>query len=404
MQSIPRNTKKDRDTKNGEHLIVYTKHLEKRLRNLESEISLLENERRNLEKELNTLRTEFDEIRRPALMLATITDVLDDRNERIIVRSSSGPNFVVNASHNLKFEKLNPGMSVALNQNTLKIVELLPTNLDPFVKGMELIDSIPDICYDDIGGLKEQIQEVKETVELPLKNPDLFSKIGIDPPKGVLFYGPPGTGKTLLAKAVAHETDATFIRVISSELVQKFIGEGARYVREIFNMARRKAPTILFIDELDAIAAERMEDSTSGDREVQRTLMQLMAELDGFDNRGDVKFIGATNRADILDPALLRPGRFDRIIEFPIPDEKAREAIFKVHMKPLNIQKDVELKLLVEMTDEATGADIKAICNEAGMFAIRRDADIIIKKDFLNAIKKVMKTERVKSSIPEFFV
>jgi len=404
MQSIPRDTKKDRDTKNEEHLIVYTKHLEKRLRNLESEISLLETERRKLENELIALRNEFDEIRKPALMHATITDLLDDRNERIIVNSSSGPNFVVNVNHNLKFEKLTPGMSVALNQNTLKIVEILPTNLDPFVKGMELIDSIPDISYDDIGGLEEQIQEVKETVELPLKNPDLFNRIGIEPPKGILFHGPPGTGKTLLAKAVAHETKATFIRLISSELVQKFIGEGARYVREIFNLARQKAPTILFIDELDAIAAERMEDATSGDREVQRTLMQLMAELDGFDNRGAVKFIGATNRADILDPALIRPGRFDRTIEFPIPNEIAREAIFKVHMRSLNIQKDVELKRLVNMTGEATGADIKAICTEAGMYAIRRDADIITKEDFEHAIKKIMKNDKIKFSKPEFFI
>ncbi len=404
MQSIPRDTKKDKDTKNEEHLIVYTKHLEKRLRNLESEISILETERRKLEKELNNLRHEFDHIRKPALMNATIIDVLDDRNERVIVKSSSGPSFVVKVNHNLKFEKLTAGMSVALNQNTLKIVEILPTNLDPFVKGMELIDSIPDISYDDIGGLEEQIQEIKETVELPLKNLDLFKRIGIEPPKGVLFYGPPGTGKTLLAKAVARETNATFIRVISSELVQKFIGEGARYVREIFDLARQKAPTILFIDELDAIAAERMEDATSGDREVSRTLMQLMAELDGFDNRGDVKFIGATNRADILDPALLRPGRFDRIVEFPIPDEKAREAIFKIHMKSLNIHKDVDLKTCIRETGEATGAHIKAICIEAGMFAIRRDADIIIKEDFTNAIKKVMKNDKVKSSELKFFI
>ncbi|MFW9970521.1 MAG: proteasome-activating nucleotidase [Candidatus Odinarchaeota archaeon] len=404
MQSIPRDTKKDRDTKNEEHLIVYTRHLEKRLRNLESEISLLETERRNLEQKINDLRNEFDEIRRPALMHATITDLLDEKNERVIVNSSSGPSFIVGVNHNLKFEKLTPGMNVALNQNTLKIVEILPTKLDPFVKGMELIDSIPDISYSDIGGLEEQIREVIETVELPLKNPDLFTRVGIEPPKGVLFHGPPGTGKTLLAKAVAHETDATFIRVISSELVQKFIGEGARYVREIFNLARQKAPTILFIDELDAIAAERMEDATSGDREVQRTLMQLMAELDGFDNRGDVKFIGATNRADILDPALLRPGRFDRIIEFPIPDEKARESIFKVHMRPLNIQEEVSLKTLVGMTRDTTGADIKAICTEAGMFAIRRDSDIITKEDFINAINKIMKTDKIKSSSPEFFV
>ncbi|MDX1797279.1 MAG: proteasome-activating nucleotidase, partial [Candidatus Lokiarchaeia archaeon] len=371
MESIPRDNKKERDTKNEEHLVVYTKHLEKRLRNLESEISLLETERRNLEQELNVLRNDFDQIRKPAFIHATVIDVLDDRNERIIVNSSSGPSFVVNVSNNLKYEKFTPGLSVALNQTTLKIVEILPTNLDPFIKGMELSDLIPDISYDDIGGLEEQIQEVKETVEIPLKNPNLFSKIGIDPPKGVLFHGPPGTGKTLLAKAVAHETNATFIRVISSELVQKFIGEGARYVREIFNLARQKAPTILFIDELDAIAAERMDDATSGDREVQRTLMQLMAELDGFDNRGDVKFIGATNRADILDPALLRPGRFDRIVEFPIPNEKARKAIFEIHMRSLNIQDDVNLNFLVEITGEATGADIKAICTEAGMFAIR---------------------------------
>ncbi|UCC18913.1 MAG: proteasome-activating nucleotidase [Promethearchaeota archaeon] len=404
MQSIPRDTKKERDVKKEEHLIVYTKHLEKRLRNLETEISLLEAERIKLEKELNDLRYEFDQLRKPALMNATIIDVLDDRNNRAIVTSSSGPSFVVKINQNLKSEKLTAGMSVALNQNTLKIVEILPTNLDPFVKGMELIDSIPDISYQDVGGLEDQIQEVKETVELPLKNPDVFKRIGVDPPKGVLFFGPPGTGKTLLAKAVAHETDATFIRVISSELVQKFIGEGARYVREIFNLARQKAPTILFIDELDAIAAERMEDATSGDREVQRTLMQLMAELDGFDNRGDVKFIGATNRADILDPALLRPGRFDRIIEFPIPDDKAREAIFKVHMRALNIQKDVNLNALVNLTKMATGADIKAICTEAGMFAIRRDADIITKEDFSDAINKIMNIDKIKSSRPEFFI
>jgi len=404
MESIPRDTKKDRDVKKEEHLIVYTKHLEKRLRHLETEISLLESERIRLEKELNELRYEFDQLRKPALMNATIIDVLDDRNERVIVSSSSGPSFVVKVNHNLKSEKLTPGLSVALHQNTLKIVEILPIKLDPFVKGMELIDSIPDISYQDIGGLEDQIQEVKETVELPLKNPELFKRIGIEPPKGVLFYGPPGTGKTLMAKAVAHETNATFIRVISSELVQKFIGEGARYVREIFNLARQKAPTILFLDELDAIAAERMEDATSGDREVQRTLMQLMAELDGFDNRGDVKFIGATNRADILDPALLRPGRFDRIVEFPIPDEKARESIFKIHLSPLNIDKDVDLKTLINATEETTGADIKAICTEAGMFAIRRDADIIIKEDFVKAIRKIMTKDKLKPSEPKFFI
>ncbi|MFX1323536.1 MAG: proteasome-activating nucleotidase [Promethearchaeota archaeon] len=404
MQSIPRDNEKNKDIKNESNLSIYTQHLENRLRILETEIKLSETRRLQLEKEIHELRNEYDQLRVPALMSATIIDILDDENKRVIVSSSSGPNFVVNVSHNLKSEKLSPGMSVALNQNNLKIVEILPTNLDPIIKGMELIDSIPDISYDDVGGLEEQIQEVRETVELPLKKPDLFSKIGIEPPKGILFHGPPGTGKTLLAKAVAHETEATFIRVISSELVQKFIGEGARYIREIFELARQKAPTILFIDELDAIAAERMEDATSGDREVQRTLMQLMAELDGFDNRGDIKFIGATNRADILDPALLRPGRFDRSIEFPIPNEEARKAIFKIHLKPLNIGKNIDLNLLVKMTDKSTGADIKAICTEAGMFTIRRNADTIEPEDFSMAIKKVLKQEIDKSKDTKFFI
>jgi proteasome regulatory subunit len=403
MQSAPKDDKKQRNTKEEEHLVTYTRHLERRLRDLETEKQLLDAERIRLEKELHELRNEINRLREPPLISATVVDILDEKNQRVIVSSSSGPTFVVNASKNVRYEKLTPGMNVALNQHSLTIMEILPIKLDPFIKGMELIDIIPDISYSDIGGLEEQIQEVRETVELPLKKPEVFERIGIDPPKGVLFCGPPGTGKTLLAKAVAHETDATFIRVIGSELVQKFIGEGARYVREIFNLARQKAPTILFIDELDAIAAERMEDATSGDREVQRTLMQLMAELDGFDTRGDVKFIGATNRADILDSALLRPGRFDRIIEFPIPDEKAREAIFKVHIRPLHVHKDVNLKNLVKLTDETTGADIKAICMEAGMFAIRRDADIITNEDFINAVNKITKKDKLLSIEPKFF-
>ncbi|MHA1233779.1 MAG: proteasome-activating nucleotidase, partial [Promethearchaeota archaeon] len=289
---------------------------------------------------------------------------------------------------------LTPGMRVALNQRTFAIMEILPTKLDPFVKGMEVIDEIPDISYEDVGGLDDQIMEVRETVELPLLKPELFKRVGIDPPKGVLLYGPPGTGKTLVAKAVAHETDATFIRIIGSELVQKFIGEGARLVREIFNLAKQKAPTILFIDELDAIGSQRLKIATSGDREVQRTLMQLLSELDGFEQRGDVKIIGATNRVDILDPALLRPGRFDRMIFFPVPDEKARESIFSIHSRNLNIEGEVKFKNLVNLTEGATGADIKAICTEAGMFAIRKDKETIVKDDFIEAVNKVMSKMR----------
>ena len=382
--------RKREETKDGEYLITYTRHLEKRLRNLETEKQLLDAERLRLEQELHSLRNEIDRLREPPLVSATIIDFLDDKG-RAIVKSSTGPSFVVNTSRKVRNEKLTPGMRVALNQRTFAIMEVLPTKLDPFVKGMEVIDSIPDISYEDVGGLEDQMQEVRETVELPLKKPELFKKIGIEPPKGVLLYGAPGTGKTLLAKAVAHETEATFIRIIGSELVQKFIGEGARLVREIFNLAKEKAPTILFIDELDAIGSQRLKIATSGDREVQRTLMQLLSELDGFEQRGDVKIIGATNRVDILDPALLRPGRFDRMIEFPIPDERSRESIFKIHTRNLYIEENVDFNRLVILTEGATGADIKAICTEAGMFAIRKDAEIIMNKDFLDAIDKVMK-------------
>ncbi|MFX1256441.1 MAG: proteasome-activating nucleotidase [Promethearchaeota archaeon] len=391
MPSTIRDKRKEKETKDGEYLITYTRHLEKRLRNLETEKQLLDAERLRLEQELHSLRNEIDRLREPPLVSATIIDILDDSKGRAIVKSSTGPSFVVNASRKVKNEKLDPGMRVALNQRTFAIMEILPTKLDPFVKGMEVIDSIPDISYSDVGGLDDQMQEVRETVELPLKKPELFQKIGIEPPKGVLLYGAPGTGKTLLAKAVAHETEATFIRIIGSELVQKFIGEGARLVREIFSLAKQKAPSILFIDELDAIGSQRLKIATSGDREVQRTLMQLLSELDGFEQRGDVKIIGATNRVDILDPALLRPGRFDRMIEFPIPDEIAREAIFNIHMRPLNAEENINIKKLVKLTEGSTGADIKAICTEAGMFAIRKDAEIIQEQDFFDALNKVMK-------------
>ena len=382
--------KKKEEIKDEQYIITYTRHLEKRLRNLETEKQLLDAERLRLEQELHSLRNEIDRLREPPLVSASVIDILDEKTGRAIVKSSTGPSFVVNTSRKVKNEKISPGMRVALNQRTFAIMEVLPTKLDPFVKGMEVIDSIPDISYDDIGGLKEQKLEVTETVELPLLKPDLFKKVGIEPPKGVLLFGPPGTGKTLMAKAVAHETKATFIRIIGSELVQKFIGEGARLVREIFSLAKDKAPTILFIDELDAIGSQRLKIATSGDREVQRTLMQLLSELDGFETRGDVKVIGATNRIDILDPALLRPGRFDRMIEFPIPTEEERESIFKIHMRNLNIDDSVRIENFVKITEGATGADIKAICTEAGMYAIRRDSEIIRKDDFLNAISKVM--------------
>ncbi|MCL2334193.1 MAG: AAA family ATPase, partial [Candidatus Methanoplasma sp.] len=265
----------------------------------------------------------------------------------------------------------------------------------PVVTGAEIVEK-PDISYEDIGGLAKQMLELREAVEDPLLRPELYAKVGIEPPKGVLLVGPPGTGKTLMAKAVANATNATFIRFVGSELVQKYIGEGARLVRELFELAREKAPSIIFIDELDSVGAKRMDVATSGDREVQRTLMQLLAELDGFTPTSDVKIIGATNRPDILDDALLRPGRFDRIIEIGLPDVEGRTQIFKIHMSHMSIDKAINPRKLAEVTDTASGAEIKSICTEAGMLAIRDGRDTVTERDFFQAKEKVMEAGRNK--------
>ncbi|HEU12563.1 MAG TPA: AAA family ATPase [Euryarchaeota archaeon] len=360
----------------------------KHLRMLESEKRYLENEIKRLQFELDQMKRELNRLRAPPLLLGNVEDVLSDK--KVVVRSSTGPSFVVNVSDNVPYEKLKSGVRVALNKTTLAVIGVLPESYDPSVVASEIIAK-PDITYEDIGGLEEQLREVRETVELPLLHPELFRKVGIEPPKGILLIGPPGTGKTLIAKAVAHHTNATFIRTVGSELVRKYIGEGARLVRELFDLAREKSPSILFIDEIDAIGARRMDLSTSGDREVQRTLMQLLAEIDGFDPLGNVKIIAATNRPDILDEALIRPGRFDRIIEIPLPDENAREQIFRIHTRNMSV-KDADLRVLARETKGMSGADIKAICTEAGMNAIREMRDYVTMRDFIKAIEKVKKS------------
>ena len=357
-----------------------------KVRKLEKDKVLIENEKIRLERETKSLRSEIERFRSPPLVLATITEVLDDH--RMTVKSSTGPSFLVNYSKFLDEKLLVPGSRVALNQQTFGIVEIVPSEKDANVSGME-IEAKPDITFEQIGGLEDQILEVKETVELPLKEPELFEKIGIDPPKGVLLYGPPGTGKTLLAKAVATETNATFIKIVASEFVKKYIGEGARLVREVFELAKEKAPAIIFIDELDAVAAKRLKSSTSGDREVQRTLMQLLAELDGFESRGDIGIIGATNRPDILDPALLRPGRFDRFIEVPLPNDEGRKEIIRIHTEKMALADEADINIITSLTEGLSGADLKAVCTEAGMFAIRDKRDKVTVSDFMDAVEKI---------------
>jgi len=365
--------------------------LDEYIKSLEERVRILEDERRRLEIKLNYYRSEIEKLLSSPLIEAVVVKVID--SNRVIVKSSTGPNLIVNVIDSIPLDKLKPGQHVALNQRGSTIVSILPEYTDPYVSSMEVIEK-PDVTYSDIGGLEEQIREIREVVELPLKNPELFREIGIDPPKGVLLYGPPGCGKTLLAKAVAREANATFISIVGSELVQKFIGEGARIVREVFELARSKAPSIVFIDEIDSIAARRIDIGTSGEREVQRTLMQLLAELDGFKPLDRVKVIAATNRIDILDPAILRPGRFDRLIEIPLPGFEGRLEIFKIHTRRVKLSDEVDLHELSRLTEGASGADIKAIVTEAGYFAIRENRRVVNMNDFIRAINKVMGKKR----------
>jgi proteasome regulatory subunit len=353
---------------------------------IELEKRFTENQKLKYEREIRQLKSELERLKMTPQVVGSVVDVLD--GNKVVIRSSTGPQFVVGASQFINSSDLVPGTRVSLNYQTLAVTSILPSSRDPFVNGMEVLEK-PDISYSEIGGLDEQIRELREAVEIPLTRPEVFERIGIEPPKGVLLYGPPGTGKTLLAKAVARQTKTTFIRIVGSELVQKYIGEGARLVRDLFKMAKEKAPSIIFIDELDSIGAKRLDTATSGDREVQRTLMQLLSEMDGFNARGNVRIIAATNRPDILDSALLRPGRFDRFIQIPMPSEEARVMILKIHCRKMKLLEDVDLEEIVSLTEGMSGSDLKAIAMEAGMFAVREERYGVGKDDLLNAIKKL---------------
>lgn len=371
----------------------YTSNLEREA--YKRELSATYDELNMVRRERNLLKKQMDDVMKPPMLIGEVLETVSD--SEIIIKNGTGQTFLTTASNDISASDIEIGSRVGLDRNNLVIMRVLTKGKDPIIMGSELIER-PIITYSDIGGLDEIIEEVVETVELPLKDPKVFKRIGIKPPSGVLLVGPPGTGKTLLAKAVANSADCTFIRMVGSELVQKFIGEGGRLVRELFQLARDRKPCIIFIDELDAIGAKRLGMDTTGDREVQRTLMQLLAEMDGFHPLDNIGIIAATNRKDILDEALLRPGRFDRIIEVPIPDEKGREQILRIHTKDLKIAKNVDLEGLAKKTEGYSGADLRNLCTEAGMFAIRNGHRTVKQEDVDSAYNKIINRKKIKES------
>jgi len=313
-------------------------------------------------------------------MIGTLDEIIDDNHA--IVSTNHGSQYYTNICSFVDKDQIEPGCTVILNNKTMSVVGLLGDDTDNMIEVMK-VQKAPEESYADIGGLDKQIQEIKESVELPLTNPEMYETVGIMPPKGVILYGPPGTGKTLLAKAVANHTKATFLRIVGSEMIKKYLGEGPKLVRELFQAASDNAPCIIFIDEIDAVGSKRYNAQSGGEREIQRTMLELLNQLDGFDDRGDVKVIMATNRIDSLDPALLRPGRIDRKIEFPLPDDKTKKKIFELQTSKMTIAPDVNIDQYVDAN--SSGADIKAICTEAGLLALRERRKMVTHKDFLKA-------------------
>lgn len=337
------------------------------------------------------------------LQVARCTKIINSGSDdaKYIINVKQFAKFVVDLHENVAPTDIDEGMRVGVDRNKYQIHIPLPPKIDPSVTMMQ-VEEKPDITYADVGGCKEQIDKLREVVETPLLHPEKFVNLGIEPPKGVLMFGPPGTGKTLCARAVANRTDACFIRVIGSELVQKYVGEGARMVRELFEMARGKKACIIFFDEIDAVGGARFDDGAGGDNEVQRTMLELINQLDGFDARGNIKVLMATNRPDTLDPALMRPGRLDRKIEFGLPDLEGRAHIFRIHTKSMSVDRDIRYELLARLCPNSTGAEIRSVCTEAGMFAIRSRRKLATEKDFLEAINKVIKAYAKFSSTPKY--
>ncbi|EDW99126.1 26S proteasome regulatory subunit 8 [Drosophila yakuba] len=360
----------------------------------------LQAQRNELNSKVRLLREELQLLQEQGSYIAEVVKPMD--KNKVLVKVHPEGKYVVDVDKAINIKDVTPNSRVALRNESYTLHKILPNKVDPLVSLM-LVEKVPDSTYEMVGGLDKQIQEIKEVIELPVKHPELFDALGIAQPKGVLLYGPPGTGKTLLARAVAHHTECTFIRVSGSELVQKFIGEGSRMVRELFVMAREHAPSIIFMDEIDSIGSARMETGT-GDSEVQRTMLELLNQLDGFEATKNIKVIMATNRIDVLDQALLRPGRIDRKIEFPPPNEEARLDILKIHSRKMNLTRGINLRKIAEQMPGASGAEVKGVCTEAGMYALRERRVHVTQEDFEMAVSKVMMKDSEKNmSIKKFW-
>eukprot|EP00598_Pedospumella_elongata_P004524 CAMPEP_0184967688 /NCGR_PEP_ID=MMETSP1098-20130426/963_1 /TAXON_ID=89044 /ORGANISM="Spumella elongata, Strain CCAP 955/1" /LENGTH=406 /DNA_ID=CAMNT_0027489175 /DNA_START=42 /DNA_END=1262 /DNA_ORIENTATION=+ len=387
---LPANMLKSNDQGLKSYYISKIEELQIKIRDKTQNFERLKAQRNELNNKVRLMREELTQLHEPGSYVGEVVKPMGKL--KVLVKINPDGKFVVDLDKDIDINKCTPNTRVALKSDSYTLHKILPTKVDPLVSLMK-VEKVPDSTYDMVGGLTKQIQEIKEVIELPIKHPELFDSLGVAQPKGVLLYGPPGTGKTLLARAVAHHTDCTFIRVSGSELVQKYIGEGSRMVRELFIMAREAAPTIIFMDEIDSIGSSRQDGSQGGDSEVQRTMLELLAQLDGFEATQNIKVIMATNRIDILDSALLRPGRIDRKIEFPNPTAGSRADIIGIHSRRMNLLRGIDLLKIAEKMNNASGAECKGVCTEAGMFALRERRIHVTQEDFEMAVAKVMKKD-----------